>query len=61
MVMARIHIICGNCGSNDDWSYEIVKDAQDFGDYFKDDVYMWCGNCGTLHSLSTYMPEKERK
>ena len=45
MVMARLHIICGNCGSNDNWSYEIVENAQDFGDHFKDDTYIWCGNC----------------
>jgi len=60
MVMAKLHVICGNCGCNDDWSYDIVKDAQDFGDHFKDDVYIWCGNCSTLHALSTYMDEKEK-
>jgi uncharacterized Zn finger protein len=60
MVRARLHIICGNCGSNDDWQYEIVENAQDFGDYFKPDTYLWCGNCATLHPISSYMPEKER-
>jgi uncharacterized Zn finger protein len=51
MVMAKLHIICGNCGSNDMFEYKIDKDAKDFGDRFEEGVYIKCDNCGTLHSL----------
>ena len=62
MVMARIHIICGNCGNGngDDFEYEINPEGHDFGDDgFKPAVWIWCKNCSTLHDLSEKIPEKK--
>ena len=54
MVMARLHIICGNCGCNDEWELRIVRDGDDVtqdGPKFEDAAYFSCGNCATLHDL----------
>jgi len=51
MVNAKLHIICGNCGCNNHFEYEIVKDAKDFGDCMEDGVYIKCKNCSTSHVL----------
>lgn len=51
MVNAKLHIICGNCGANDGFEYEIDKEAKDFEDYFEPGVYIKCNNCTTLHLL----------
>lgn len=56
MVMARIHIICGNCGAGlDDLTLKIQRDHVDFGDRSEDEAVIKCGNCSTLHFLSEYM------
>lgn len=52
MAHARLHLICGNCGCADNWTWEISKDANDYEDIQTDDVYILCGNCTTLHSLT---------
>lgn len=52
MVMARLHVICGNCGSNNDFEYE-------HGESFigcDDEQLQWktaiiCRNCATRHQL----------
>jgi hypothetical protein len=54
MVMARLHIICGNCGCNDDWELRIERDGDDVTDdveRYEDAVSMVCGNCSTIHDL----------
>jgi uncharacterized Zn finger protein len=51
MVNAKLHIICGNCGCSDMFTYEIEKDGMDFGTYTDDAVYISCKNCSTLHNL----------
>lgn len=61
MVMARLHIICGNCGCNDMFSWKIQKDYQDFGDYQKDDVCIYCKNCGTIHTLSDVIGQESEE
>jgi hypothetical protein len=64
MVMARLHVICGICGSlatNDNsehLSYSIEKDWHDFGEHQKDGVIIKCANCSTIHDLSDTVPEK---
>jgi len=59
MAETRIHIICGHCGCNDEWSWKIIKDGVDLDDEnFKDDVYLICKNCATIHSLYDIMPKK---
>lgn len=58
MVMARLHIICGNCGSNDDFCY--TKDDKEVcdGEVMADgDVSILCRNCSTIHSLNDSAPE----
>jgi len=61
MARARLHIICGNCGCNDKFTFEIVPEGQDISDVepkFKPAVWILCGNCTTLHDLNNYIPEK---
>lgn len=59
MAHARLHIICGNCGCNNMFNYEIAKDFHDYGDYQEDGVVIRCGNCSTLHDLEDTVPRKE--
>lgn len=54
MVMAKLHVICGNCGCADLWELTIERD----GDYissdheaYEDSASLYCGNCSTLHNL----------
>jgi len=53
MVMARLHIICGNCGSNEflEWNHsdKHVIDGEVIND---EDVSIHCRNCSTIHSLN---------
>ena len=51
MAHARLHMICGNCGANDMFEYEIGVDIDDDTDEEKLTVYIICNNCNTLHSL----------
>jgi uncharacterized Zn finger protein len=51
MARARLHIICGNCGCNNEFTYDIVNDMYDYGEYQEAGVQIWCNNCGTLHDL----------
>jgi uncharacterized Zn finger protein len=60
MVRARLHIICGNCGCNDEFEYRIVKDGHDNGETQTPAVYIVCNNCVTLHDLSDTIKEKDR-
>jgi hypothetical protein len=48
MVMAKLHIICGNCGANDwfKWKYHAADIDSDEG------VDLLCENCSTIHQLS---------
>lgn len=58
--MARLHIICGNCGCNDLFEYHIDPKGQDFGDNkFKQSVRISCNNCSTIHDLDETVPEKD--
>lgn len=51
MVCAKLHIICGNCGCSDMFTYRIIKDYHDFGDYTDDGVVLHCKNCSTNHDI----------
>ena len=63
MARARLHIICGNCGCNNMFEYEIVPDGHDVTTdnepEFKPAVFIKCGNCSTIHDLWDTIPEKE--
>ena len=53
MVMARLHLICGNCGCNDEWEWEYHAKVDDEGKVLADeDVSISCNNCVTIHSLN---------
>ena len=56
----RIHIICGICGSNKFFKYEICKELDDDTNKKVDVVYLICDNCSSLTSLDELM-KKEKK
>lgn len=51
MARARLHIICGNCGCNDMFTYSVVRDGNDYGTHREDAAYLHCGNCATSHDI----------
>lgn len=59
MVMARLHIICGNCGCNDEFTFKIVPDMNDrgFGEPLEPAVCITCANCSTVHTLDDTITE----
>ena len=61
MASAKLHIICGNCGSNKFLSFEIEDEAIDHGNYFENDCYIKCGNCGVSHSLSDTLTRRSEE
>lgn len=53
MVNARLHVICGNCGSNDMFHHRVrlsINDSVEPNEHYLD-VSLLCKNCSTLHSL----------
>jgi RNase P subunit RPR2 len=52
MVMARLHLICGNCGCNDMWEWEYMPEEIFEGELMSDeDVSIICNNCATIHRI----------
>lgn len=51
MANAKLHIICGNCGQNDMFDYEIETEIDDDTNEEYQVVYIGCNNCNTLHNL----------
>ncbi len=52
MVMARLHMICGNCGCNDEFEYLHDKNFVGPDDAQKQwQTTVICRNCATLHTL----------
>jgi transcription elongation factor Elf1 len=51
MANARLHIICGNCGSNHQFEHEVKIELDDDTLQPRNIVYLWCRNCSTLHDL----------
>ena len=52
MVMAKLHIICGNCGCNDNFELQLLRDGDEFCDKEKEDsAHMLCKNCSTIHNI----------
>lgn len=46
MVMAKLHLICGNCGCSEEFTWEHSID--DEGPH----LFLRCKNCNTLHDLN---------
>lgn len=59
MVMAKMHIICGNCGCNHMFTYRIITEEgdEDEEDYTR--VSIICGNCSTIHDLEDNAEEEK--
>ena len=60
MARARLHIICGNCGCNDDFDFHIDPKGNDYGDRLEPAVRISCNNCATIHSLDETVKEVKR-
>ena len=62
MVHARLYVICGNCGANEDFEHSIITHKEDPelepGEY---NVYIKCTNCSTLHNLYDNSTFKKRE
>ena len=57
MVNARLHVICGNCGILNDFSFKVDMTGNDISDEelkFEPAIFLSCNNCHTLHDLSEY-------
>lgn len=50
MVVAKLHIICGNCGSADGFEHDILL-GQKMARMKSTRVFLKCKNCGTIHDL----------
>ncbi len=58
MARAKLHIICGNCGCNEEIAF--VIDPTGYCDYEGVEhpaVFISCGNCATLHDLADTIKE----
>jgi len=51
MVKAKLHIICGNCGCDNDFKYRIITDFDDELNKEYQKVAIICNNCSTIHLL----------
>jgi uncharacterized Zn finger protein len=51
MAHARLHMICGNCGCNNDFEHRVKEELNDITDEMQTTVYIFCRNCSTLHNL----------
>ncbi len=58
MARARLHVICGNCGCNDMWSFSIEPEGRDVDGELLPAVYLACGKCATLHDLADHATNK---
>lgn len=59
MARARLHLICGNCGCPDEWEWEHKQELIDEGETIEsEDVFIFCGNCATLHSINDNAKKK---
>jgi hypothetical protein len=55
MVMANLHIICGNCGNGEGFEFTIAPEGHDItitDPEFEPAVFITCNNCSTIHDLN---------
>lgn len=62
MAAAKLHIICGNCGSGEGFELELVPEEKLENEEVvnRETAYLWCKNCRTLHDLSDSAELKEK-
>jgi len=60
MVMAKLHMICGNCGCDHEFKYEIVLDFDDDKESHYLRVSVTCENCSTIHGLEDNAEEENK-
>jgi hypothetical protein len=51
MAHAKLHMICGNCGCNNDFEYSVNLEVDDDTLQPFETVYITCNNCSTVHHL----------
>jgi hypothetical protein len=56
MANAKLHVICGNCGEDNDFKLSIDHVGASLGENDEDDVYLKCLSCSTLHPLLDRFP-----
>ncbi len=56
-----VHTICGKCGCNNMFEYEISNDVDDSTDEPIQIVYLICRNCSTLTGLDELMEKYDKK
>ena len=62
MANAKLHIICGNCGCNNDFKLIIEREGDDITDEvteYEDSARLICRNCSTLHDIKDNAVELE--
>jgi uncharacterized Zn finger protein len=52
MVIASLHMICGNCGCNSEFHHNVETEEGEIC------VYITCKNCATIHNLETISKQK---
>jgi len=58
--MARLHLICGNCGCADEWEWQHITEVIMKGDVMSDeDTRLTCNNCCTQHSINDNAKKKD--
>ena len=62
MAIAKLHIICGNCGCNNLFTSRIDLTghdvSQEYKSKFESCVDIYCNNCGTHHDLSDNLTDE---
>lgn len=59
MARDRLHIICGNCGCNDEFNVKVFT-AEEDGDITQD-AFITCENCSTVHSLLYFIERQNNR
>ncbi len=54
----RVHIICGICGSNKDFKYNISEDINDDTNEPQTNVTLVCNNCSSITGLDELMEDE---
>ena len=61
MVRARLHLICGNCGCNDNFEYKHDECPADVDELtMRYETILLCKNCSTRHHINDYAVNKNQ-